>query len=72
MFFVALSASHILVAVASLTFSPAAASPGVTVSALVLLAGATYGLVASIVLLLRGRGVETGDSATPESDRAVK
>ena len=71
-FFVGLSACLVLIAVASLTFSPAAAAPGVTVSALVLLGGAAYGLVASIVLLARRRGTDTGESATPASDRAEK
>ncbi len=71
-FFVGLSASLILVAVASLTLSPASAAPGVMVSALILLGGAAYGLVASIVLLARGRGVATGDEPTPASDRAEK
>lgn len=71
MFFVGLSTCLILIALASLTFSPAAAAPGVTVSALVLLVGGGYGLVASIVLLVR-RGVATGDTATPASERAEK
>ena len=72
MFFVGLSSCLILVAVASLTLSPAAAAPGVTVSALVLLAGSAYGLVASIVLLARRRGVATSDSGTPASESAEK
>ncbi|MFP3466422.1 hypothetical protein [Leifsonia sp. SIMBA_070] len=71
-FFGALSVALIGLAVASLTLSPGAAFPGVRVTAVILLVGAGYGLVASLVALVRRRGAEKGDSAMPESDSAAK
>lgn len=71
-FLVVLSSILLVVAVVSLTLSPASATTGGTVSAFVLLAGAGYGLVASVVSLARRRGVDTGESGTAESDRAAK
>lgn len=71
-FVAVLSAVLLAVAVMSLTLWAGSSTAGVTVSAVVLLAGAGYGLIASIVGLARLWGVDTGDSGTPESDRAAK
>ena len=64
-------------AVFGLLYSAADSTPGVAVSALVLLAGSAYGLVASIVGLVRGRrrpDVEPDDeslSAEPEGPQPI-
>jgi hypothetical protein len=75
LFFAGLSVALVVVAVISLVAPQPVATPGVTVTAILLLLGAGYGAVASSVALMRGRraaAAEPAADAAADADSAVE